>query len=1320
MCFVPFPDELAPGEVIDVDVTVQDARLEVRGVVGAADFDEAGNVGLSVRLDDPSWKAVCQLNAALHEGKAAPALFSTTRMKIDTVNSSPSPAPIVTPGDEVPERLEPGTLVDGRFRVESHLATGGMGEVYRAEHVLLKRPVALKMLRRALSADTEMWSRFEREAQLVSKLENPHIVRVFDFGRAANGQLFLAMELVEGQTLDQRLSGGPLPPAEAVEILTQVLEGLSEAHGLGVVHRDLKPANIILGQRRSGGVRAKILDFGIARLSDGLSGQGVKLTQMGVVVGTPAYLAPEQALADELDHRTDIYALGCVAYELLTGRPPFVASDFRKVISQHCTATPVEPAQVRPELAAFPSLCAAVLKALAKEKEQRFQNVTEFREALRLSLSALGQVPVPIDVLVPQASAPWPPPAPEWQPAPAPGASTAGGAPPVAAADDFFTSVGSSPFIRLPTGAAGPPPPGGGAPTGPLRGLVADEVLARLQAAPSPGGESLFVRLEVLGPAPRSAAASACLGRVLEAVAAAGGFLAGLDDEGAMFAFVGRGGSAAGRATWAMLAARERVALESSRLRVAATVRGLAGLAPFPFAAGVAPKARQHLARGRANTLWLEQRLAAPAARLCELTSAEVPGFVSCGASRRRARVTPELIGRRPLVEGLERRLASLQQGVAAPLLVRGPIGSGLSSLSGLLVTVGRKRGALALSTTGLAEPWGALIALVCSAVGLDPSERMSRLARALEPLPLVDSARQAVLTLAGVSPLPVAMTPGQAAHALRVVLRAVAIDRLVVLSFDGLHGMDAGSVEAFVSMASRPASRELIVGFAAPSAFDARLAGIQSAACTPFSQAEIQRLSSVALGAVAGPALTHYVSEQSNGVPGTALQVLAWLDDGGLLVDVDGAVELSEPGLGAAPGGPGRAALEVMPVEYVQVLEVAAVLGDRFDWAVVREVFPGATPQVAAALQAAGWLVNEGPHRGRFRSLAALNLVRALPNPDVQATQLRCAAALIAQGKVDAASVDTTQLAGHLTAAGDGARAAPLWKHALEQALSRRDVRAAGRAWRGLAGAMALLPRSEVQARSRVEALARAAALALVLEDTEGARALLEEATPLASSLPAPSAEHLLLEARVLRAEGRRVKAVEVLTVAEQAAVGGPVLALVLAERGESREVEGDLEGAAQAFDQARQLAPTGAELARWHGEIDLSARLEARLATITFARRDVGKARALLESSLAKWRAAGWPFAEARVLSTLGTVLAFQQRFAEAATAYQAAALAGARCGDLQFQARALLQQAKAIRKLQGDTAAMKSIALEVRKLALVLGWEQGRLDASALLGQ
>jgi tetratricopeptide (TPR) repeat protein len=495
----------------------------------------------------------------------------------------------------------------------------------------------------------------------------------------------------------------------------------------------------------------------------------------------------------------------------------------------------------------------------------------------------------------------------------------------------------------------------------------------------------------------------------------------------------------------------------------------------------------------------------------------------------------------------------------------------------------------------------------------------------------------------------------------------------------------------------------------------------VQTLAIPPLGQPEVQRLLSVALGAVAGPNLTQYVFEQVGGVPATALQLLAWLDDGGLLADVGGAVELSEPGIGPPPGGATRAALEAMPADQLRCLQTAALLGHRFELAMLREVLPAATPTVMGLLQTAGWLASESPRRSRFASLAIRTAVPALSPVDAQSAHLAASAALIKQGTADPTSVDPAQLASHLTAAGDATRAAPLWKHALGQALARRDARAASRAWAGVSSAVGLLPPSEAQARTQVDALARSAAQSLVMEDTARARALIDAVSALAGTLPTPSAEYLLLEARVLRIEGRRVKAVEVLNAAEQAAAGSRgVLALVLAERGEAREVEGDLDGASQALAQAQQLAPEAAELAKWHGEVDLAARLEARLATIMFARRDVGKALTLLEASLGKWRAANWPFAEARVLATMGTVFAFQQRFPDAAVAYQAASVAGARCGDLRFQARALLQQAKAIRKQQGESASMKSVALEARKLAVVLGWEEGRLDATALLGQ
>lgn len=1309
-CFVPYPDEVENGSVLELDITVGEAQLEVRGEVTAADFDELGNVGLRVKLDEPSWEAVKQLETALAGGARAPVLFSTSRLHIDATKSSPdvtssSPAP----GDELPEQqIEPGTLIDGRFRVDGHLATGGMGEVYRAEHVHLKRAVALKVLRRSLLADPESWTRFEREAQLVSRLENAHIVRVFDFGRTEEGQLFLAMEYVDGETLDMRLGRGPLEPRAAVEILTQVLEGLGEAHALGVVHRDLKPANIILGRKRDGGERAKILDFGIARLSDKATGASTRLTQLGVVVGTPAYLAPEQALADELDHRTDIYAMGCVAYELLTGRPPFVASELRKVVSAHLTQPPEPLEKFRPELNSHALLGAAVLKALAKEKERRFQSVNEFREALEDALAKPGAVAPPPEFTA-STSTPWPPPAQEvseWSEAPPAAPVSSSPSAVVQPADDFFSSVGPMPS-----------PAAKKAPTSkllaPFISVASEAALTRLHGAtPTEPGRGVAIRFEVLGPQGRSAAEQHCTARVLEEVANSGGFLASVDDEGITVGFIGEG-SSPGRAVRTMLAARELVALEGQRQKTPSALRAFAGAAVFPLTHEVATSLRQRLARARAGQAWIETAAASRASRLCAFAETETHGVVACGPRRPGGFAIAELLGRRPVVDALERRLASLKQGMGVSLLVTGPIRGGSTTVGHLLIAGSKKRQFFtARASPESSRPYSALAAMLCQAVSLTPEERFQKLEAALEKLFIVEPVREAALAVAGVRAWPSLPTPGQAAHALRVVLRGAAGELPIVAVFDALHLMDQQSFDTFVAMAARPASRELVVGFASPSERNAQLKDLQSVALPELDASEVSRAASSALRATAGQMLSEWLFTHSRGVAGTVMELLAWLDESGQLIDREGIVEIAQAELEPPEVDVRLARLALLPVLDRLLLQTLASLGPRSDIATVRRASPEATPERLAALQVNGWILSEGGRQLSVRSHAVRSALLTTVGPDIHA---RCAAALIEQGKLDAASVDYAELAAHLVAAGDGARAAPLWKHALDLAVARSDARAASVAWAGIAEAMALMPASDAQVRARVDAMARAAAQALVVEDVVRARQLLDSV----ASLNAQSPEYLLVEAKTLRLEGRRVKAAEVLPKAEAAAQNTPVLALVLVERGEARELEGDLDGAIAALEAAQSLAPASAEFARWHGDVSLVARLEARLATIVFARRDVNRATELLERSLAAWRQIRWPHAEARVLSTQGTVFAYQQRFDAAAKAYEAAAAAALKCGDLLFQARAMLQQAKALRKLQGDSAVVRGVAQEVRKLAAVLGWEQGRLDASAMLG-
>jgi tetratricopeptide (TPR) repeat protein len=276
-----------------------------------------------------------------------------------------------------------GTLLRNRYRIDAQLGEGGMGVVYRAHDSLLQREVAIKTLSPAMFG-TEGARRFVREAQAVAKLNHPHIVSIFD-AVEESGQLAIVMELVEGQTLRELL---PVPVGRLVEIALQVLEGLEYAHGQGVVHRDIKPENIIVTAADG---TAKLMDFGLAR-SEGRS----RLTVTGMVVGTVAYLAPEQALGGQVDGRSDLYALGAVLYEAVAGRPPFESEDPISVITQHINVPPVAPHWHNPGVP--PALENAILKLLAKDPARRYQSAREAAEALRAArksfdTAAVGIVP---------------------------------------------------------------------------------------------------------------------------------------------------------------------------------------------------------------------------------------------------------------------------------------------------------------------------------------------------------------------------------------------------------------------------------------------------------------------------------------------------------------------------------------------------------------------------------------------------------------------------------------------------------------------------------------------------------------------------------------------------------------------------------------------------------------------------------------------------------------------------------------------------------------------------------------------------------------
>ncbi|MFE2385873.1 protein kinase domain-containing protein [Streptomyces misionensis] len=286
---------------------------------------------------------------------------------------------------DAPESWGNGGLVgDGRYRLTHRLGRGGMAEVFAAEDVRLGRTVAVKLLRADLAEDPVSKARFTREAQSVAGLNHHAIVAVYDSGEdVVNGQSvpYIVMELVEGRTIRDLLINAEAPgPEQALIIVSGVLEALAYSHQHGIVHRDIKPANVIITD--SGAV--KVMDFGIARA---LHGAQSTMTQTGMVMGTPQYLSPEQALGKAVDHRSDLYATGCLLYELLALRPPFTGETPLSVVYQHVQDTPVPPSQVLQ--ACPPELDGLVMRSLAKEPDDRFQTAEEMRGLVQYGLQML-------------------------------------------------------------------------------------------------------------------------------------------------------------------------------------------------------------------------------------------------------------------------------------------------------------------------------------------------------------------------------------------------------------------------------------------------------------------------------------------------------------------------------------------------------------------------------------------------------------------------------------------------------------------------------------------------------------------------------------------------------------------------------------------------------------------------------------------------------------------------------------------------------------------------------------------------------------------
>ena len=297
--------------------------------------------------------------------------------------------------------LEPGTLIlDGRFRVTRLLGSGGMGFVYLAEQVSLSRTVAVKVLRHDLATAPGFSERFRREALLLSSVEHAAVVRVIDYG-THEGAPCLVMEYVEGETLEQVLQReAPLSVDRVERLLSQLAQGLAAIHARGIIHRDLKPDNVVMARSAEGLEQPRLLDFGIARLMDTEEGAAKsQVTQVGMVLGTPEYISPEQGLGQQLDARSDLYSLGVMLFRALTGRHPFPGPSPREFIAQHIHQRPPSVLDMAPHLRDFAGLVAAVDACLQKEPSMRPQSATGLfslstAEVLALSSPAISPVPV--------------------------------------------------------------------------------------------------------------------------------------------------------------------------------------------------------------------------------------------------------------------------------------------------------------------------------------------------------------------------------------------------------------------------------------------------------------------------------------------------------------------------------------------------------------------------------------------------------------------------------------------------------------------------------------------------------------------------------------------------------------------------------------------------------------------------------------------------------------------------------------------------------------------------------------------------------------
>lgn len=315
--------------------------------------------------------------------------------------------PISEPGQQpAPAMAGPGqalvgTVVDGRYRIDSILGEGGMGLVYKAVHTTLNKNLAVKVLRAEVSRDEEIVARFRQEAQSASAIGNQHIIDISDFGTLPDGATYFVMEFLGGQSLTDALEAGPFTLERTIDVTLQLCGALGAAHERGIVHRDMKPDNVQLIERGGTSDFVKVLDFGIAKVG----GNNSKLTQAGKVFGTPHYMSPEQCAGTGVDNKTDIYAVGVILYEMVTGQVPFDADTLMGILTKHMYEEPVPPRELPPPQNVSAEMEQVVLRCLLKDPAVRYQSMEE----LASDLKKVQAGEVPDAVHMPRPAAPSPP-----------------------------------------------------------------------------------------------------------------------------------------------------------------------------------------------------------------------------------------------------------------------------------------------------------------------------------------------------------------------------------------------------------------------------------------------------------------------------------------------------------------------------------------------------------------------------------------------------------------------------------------------------------------------------------------------------------------------------------------------------------------------------------------------------------------------------------------------------------------------------------------------------------------------------------------------